>query len=116
MVQIISEKNIKEFMCLHPEHAESLKAWMSIIKQCTWEKPQDIVETFGKKAVDILRNSNRRVIIDVRGNKIRIIVQYKFYINLENQKKTRLYIKWIGSHNEYDKLCKKNLQYSIDIY
>jgi mRNA interferase HigB len=114
MVQIISEKYIKEFMDKHPEYAESLKAWMSIVKHSTWEKPQDIVETFGAKAVEILQKGNRRVIIDVKGNNIRIIAQYKFYINLRNQKKTRFYIKWRGTHAEYDKLCKKNLQYTID--
>jgi len=116
MVQIISEKNINEFIYKHSEFAESLKAWMSIVKQCTWEKPQDIVEKFGAKAVDILPNSNRRVVIDIKGNKIRIIGQYKFYTNLENVKKSRFYINWIGTHAEYNRLCKNNLQYTVNIY
>ena len=53
------------------------------------------------------------VVFDVKGNHIRIIAKYVFH---ENQRSTRLYIKWIGTHAKYDKLCKNNLQYTIDAY
>ncbi len=28
----------------------------------------------------------------------------------------RLYIKWIGTHEQYNALCKLNQQYTIDLY
>jgi hypothetical protein len=28
----------------------------------------------------------------------------------------RLYIKWIGTHNEYNQMCQLNKQYTIDLY
>lgn len=109
MTRIIAVKYIKEFMNKHPHYAESLKAWISIVKDkdIKWYKPQDIVTTFGAKAVDIIKNN--RVVIDVKGNKIRIIAKYQF-------PSARLYIKWIGTHAEYDKLCKKNQQYTINLF
>lgn len=93
----------------HSQYAESLKAWISIVedKNTQWLIPQDIVQTFGALSVDIIKNN--RVVIDVKGNKIRIIAKYQF-------PSARLYIKWIGTHAEYNKLCKNNQQYDIDIF
>ena len=109
MTIIKSAKHINEFMNTHSQYVESLKAWISIVEDIgsKWIKPQDIVESFGTKAVDIIKNN--RVVIDVKGNKIRIIAKYQF-------PSARLYIKWIGTHAEYDKLCEKNQQYNIDLF
>jgi mRNA interferase HigB len=107
MARIIAIKHIKEFMDNHSPYAEALKAWISVVKDAKWFKPQDIVMTFGEKAVDIIKYS--RVVIDVKGTKIRVIAKYQF-------PSARLYLKWIGTHSEYDKLCKKNQQYTIDLF
>jgi mRNA interferase HigB len=107
MARIIAIKHIKEFMDSHTPYAESLKAWISLVNDAEWLKPQDIVMTFGGKAVDIIKND--RVVIDVKGTKIRVIAKYQF-------PSARLYLKWIGTHAEYDKLCKKNQQYDIDLF
>jgi len=121
MIHIIKERPIKEYMDDNPSAKLRLQAWISIIKGCEWKKPQDIVEEFGPKAIDLLGKkdtkpgtiSSKRVVFDIKGNYIRIIAKYQFHLKL---KKTRLYIKWIGTHSEYDKLCEKNLQYDIDIF
>ena len=109
MARIISVKHIKEFMNNHAQYTEALKAWISIVQDpdICWSKPQDIVETFGSMAVDIIKNN--RVVIDIKGNKIRIIAKYQF-------PSARLYIKWIGTHAEYSKLCEKGQQFDIDLF
>lgn len=121
MVDIIKPKSIYEYMEKNPNAASRLEAWASIVKAQEWGCPQDIVDTFGYKAVDILKKKDtkidtkscERVVIDVKGNNIRIIAKYQFHPKL---KKARLYIKWIGSHKQYDEICKKNLQYEIDLF
>ncbi len=109
MARIISVNHIKKFIENHAQYAESLKAWISIVENSNinWTKPQDIVDTFGAKAVDIIKND--RVVIDVKGNKIRIIAKYQF-------PSARLYLKWIGTHAEYSKLCEKGLQFDINLF
>ncbi len=109
MARIISVKHIKEYMDAHASFAGSLRAFISLVedKDIDWNKPQDIVDTFGQRAVDII--NNERVVIDVKGKKIRIIFKYQF-------PSARLFLKWIGTHAEYSKLCKKNEQYTIDLY
>ncbi len=111
MVHIITEKPIAEYGKKHPSHLSSLESWLSLTKGSTWDMPQDIVKTFGAKPTDLIGND--RVVIDVKGNHIRIIAKYQISSKL---KKTRLYIKWIGSHAEYDKLDKLGKQYTVDLY
>jgi len=111
MVRIIADKNIFDYGKKHPEFRASLEVLVSFIKGCNWEKPQDIVNNFGAKATDILKN--QRVCIDVKGNHLRIIFKYQF---IKTNKKTNLYVKWVGSHAEYDKLNNLGLQHTIDMF
>jgi mRNA interferase HigB len=121
MIRIVAIKNLKDFCDNHSQYAEGIKAWITTVESQKWQKPQDIVETFGPKAIDILPKKDKkvatkipnRVVFDIKGNNIRIIAKYLFHENLKEQ---ILYIKWIGTHAEYDKLCDKNLQYDIDMF
>jgi mRNA interferase HigB len=58
-----------------------------------------------------LGNGSSRVIFNIAGNHYRMICKYQF-----EGRCVRLYIKWIGTHAEYSKLCKKSLQYSVNNY
>lgn len=112
MVNITTVAILKQFIQNNPSYKNALEGWISLVKKCNWEKPQDIVETFGDKAISIL-GKNNRVIFDIKGNHLRVIAKYEFHPKL---KKSRIYIKWIGTHAEYDKICKKKLQYTVDVY
>jgi len=112
MVRIIKTTSIDSYIKTNPREKEALEAWVSIVKSQTWKKPQDIVESFGAKAVDILGMTGRAV-IDIRGNNLRIIIKYQFH---EKLKDGIIYIKWIGTHAEYTKLCKLNKQYTVEMF
>lgn len=59
------------------ENAQSKKAfeiWLAIIKRADWNTPQDIIRTFN--SADILGQSSNRVVLNIGGNKYRIICQY----------------------------------------
>ncbi|WP_034058431.1 type II toxin-antitoxin system HigB family toxin [Lacinutrix jangbogonensis] len=115
MIHIISVRHLAEFLKGNPQYKKAIEAWATIVKQCDWTKPLDIVEEFGTKAIDILPNfkgeSCERVVFDIRGNNLRIIAKYRFHPKL---KKTRLYLCWIGTHKDYDKICLTNKQYTIN--
>jgi mRNA interferase HigB len=121
MVHIISPGCIKLFTEDNPKFSAVLNAWVTLVSKCSWEKPQDIVNEFGPKAIDLLGKkdnktatlSSNRVVFDIKGNHLRIIAKYQFHPSL---KASRLYIKWIGTHPEYDKLCDKKLQYEVELY
>lgn len=121
MARIITVKPLKEFMTANPKYIGALEAWITIVESSKWEKPQDIVASFGANNIDLLGKkdnkpntiSSKRVVFDVKGNHIRIIAKYQFH---EKLKESILYIKWIGTHSEYDKLNNKNAQYDIDMF
>lgn len=66
-------------------------------------------ETFN--TVDYLGKSSNRVIFDIGGNNFRMICKYVF-----GAKQVHLFVCWIGTHAEYDKICKQGEQYTINIY
>lgn len=118
-VHIVSKKSVSEYITKDPKNGPALRAWISYVESQTWESPLDIVRSFGAKSVDILGKKDtktatstpNRVVIDVKGNHLRIIGKYQIHGKL---KATRLYIKWIGTHAEYDKICSRNEQYEVD--
>lgn len=115
MIHIISVRHLTEFANKNPQYKKAIEAWATIVQHCDWSKPQDMVEEFGAKAVDILPNlkgeSCNRVVFDIKGNQLRVIAKYQFHPKL---KKSRLYLCWIGTHTEYDKICETKKQYTIN--
>lgn len=87
----------------------AFRLWLNLLKQCDWKEPNDIVETFG--SVDLLGDGSDRAIFNIAGNNYRMICKYHFGMS-----KVHLYVKWIGSHAEYTKLCDDGKQYTIGIY
>ncbi len=75
----------------------SIEEWYQVAKskEVDWQKPQDVVDTFGAKRVDILKND--RVCIDIAGNHIRVILKINFGWSTA-------YVSWIGWHKDYDQL------------
>lgn len=75
----------------------SIAAWYKIAssKGVEWQKPQDVVTTFGARRVDILKND--RVCIDLAGNHVRLILIIEYGYGMA-------FVRWIGWHKDYDLL------------
>ena len=75
----------------------AIEAWYQVAKskETDWQKPQDMVETFGAGRVDILKND--RVCIDIAGNQVRLILKVNYTWSMA-------YVRWIGWHKDYDQL------------
>jgi mRNA interferase HigB len=108
-VHLIKLKTIQDYIIENKNSSPYFKIWVSLISNSDWEKPQDIVSTFG--SADILGNGSERVVFNIGRNKYRMICSY--YFGLKN---VHLYINWLGTHLEYDKVCGEKLQYKIDKY
>ncbi len=108
-VHVIKLKTIQDYTDDHKHSFVHFGVWVRMISHADWEKPQDMVSTFG--SADILGNKSERVVFNIGGNKFRMICSYYF-----GQRNVHLYINWIGTHAEYDKICSENLQYKIDNY
>jgi len=97
-VNLIRKASIEEFILQNARSKSSLTIFLLVIKAADWNTPEDIKSTFAKKA-DIICHGER-VVFDVGGGTFRIICGLNFMKTV-----VYLYIKFIGTHAEYDKLC-----------
>jgi len=106
-VHVIKWKSVEEFVTTHVHLKVSFESFKEKIKHSDWNSTNDIQSTF--KSADMIKND--RIVFNIGGNNFRIICTYWFGPNM-----VHLYLKWIGTHAEYTKLCNKNFQYTIDEY
>lgn len=83
-----------------------LEYWLGMIKVVDWATPEDISMTFA--SADILGNGCQRVVFNIGGNHYRMICAYGFGDNM-----IHLFVKWIGTHADYDRICDQQEQYTI---
>ena len=93
-MNVVALRTLKEFWGKHPQAEGPLREWYAIASRATWITPQDVKHQFGAK-VDFV--ANNRAIFDIGGNKYRLItfIAYKF---------GHMYVKFVGTHAEYDKI------------
>ncbi len=92
-MRIIRKKPIIEFYKKHNQAEQPLKSWMEEAKAASWKTPQDIKSTY--KTASFLPDN--RVVFNIKGNDFRLIVQINYNCGV-------VYIKFLGTHAEYDKI------------
>ena len=92
-MRIIKKKTLRDFWEKHAETEQPLKAWYHDVKNCSWTKPDDILKDF-PKARPI---KNNRCIFEINQNDYRLIIETHYNRGI-------IYIRFVGTHNEYDKI------------
>jgi mRNA interferase HigB len=108
-VHLIKKQTIEDYFIKNAQSKASFEIWVFIINHVEWDNPNDIISTFS--SADILGNASQRVVFNIGGNKFRMICSYHF-----GDQKVHLFIKWIGTHAQYTKLCNERKQFVINIY
>jgi mRNA interferase HigB len=105
-VHLIKFQTIELFIERQSISRSSFYVWYDKLKIADWAIPSDIKLTY--PSADLLGRGSERIVFDVGGNKYRMICKYHF-----GKAEVKLYIRWIGTHADYDKLCKKQEQYEV---
>lgn len=92
-MRIISRATIVEFAANHAECRDELLLWLDRVKKADWGTPQDITSSFPNSRGIV----NSRALFKIKGNNYRIIVQINWVAKI-------VYICFVGSHAEYDKI------------
>jgi mRNA interferase HigB len=92
-VRIISRKTIVDFYNRQKETRDQLETWYHEVKKAEWNKPQDVKALYGSASI-IGKN---RVVFNIKGNKYRLITEINYQMKI-------VYIRFIGTHKEYDKI------------
>jgi len=108
-IHLVKERTVFEYIDSNPDSASGLRNWLIILNGSNWNLPSDILKS--SNSADIIGKGTNRVVFNIGGNKFRCICTYSF-----GSKFVHLFINWIGTHSEYDKICNDKLQYTISIY
>lgn len=108
-IHVIKKQSIEDYVLKNARSRPSFEIWLSIVRHTDWSEPNDIISTFN--SADILGKGSDRVVFNIGGNNYRLVCKYHF-----GKTRVHLFIKWIGTHAEYSKLCNEDKQYEIDKY
>ena len=92
-MHIISFRKLREFFEEDYNSKVALQDWYKRAGKAEWDDFSDIKKTFS--TVDSVGNS--RFVFNVKGNHYRIVALVLFQIK-------RVYIRWVGTHKDYDKI------------
>lgn len=97
-MRIIAKRTLKEFWEKYPDSEEALKSWYDEAVKENWTSFQEIKEKY--RTASILGND--RIVFNIKGNKYRLIVLVLFG-------RGKIFIRFVGTHAEYDKIDAKNI-------
>ena len=97
-MRIVSFKRIKEFSILHADAEIPLCKWFHVTENSSWNNFNDIKNTFS--SVDYIGND--RYVFNIKGNDYRLVAIIIFASK-------KVYIRFIGTHREYDKIDCANI-------
>ena len=113
--------NLRVFVKVHLIKRQSIEAYaksqneensfnerLCKLKEADWNRPMDMKKTFN--SVDFLGKGCDRVVFDIGGNNHRLICKYYF-----GKKQIHLYVCWLGTNPEYDKLNARKEQYTVTL-
>ena len=92
-MNIVAKKTLVDYYTVHPHAKVALEEWYSKTRKSQWKNFSDIKATFN--SVDSV--GNQHYVFNIKGNDFRLSVVIQF-------KHQYVYIRFIGTHSEYDKL------------
>lgn len=93
MKRIIAKKTLKIFWEKHSDCEDYLKTWYDTAKTSNWKSPNDIKKNYVHASI----LNNNRIVFNIKGNSYRLIVKF-------NYERQWAFIRFIGTHAEYDKI------------
>jgi mRNA interferase HigB len=97
---IISKSAINKFGDTQPSCKEAFLNWYQLTKIANWKNYHELKETFN--STDAV--GNNRYVFNIKGNQYRLVALIIF--------ETRtLFILFIGSHSEYNKISANKIEY-----
>ena len=92
-MRVIAKKTLRLFWQKHSDCEEQLKVWYEEASKASWQTPAEIKKDHSSASV----LQDNRVVFNIKGNKYRLIVKFDY-------KYGWAWIRFIGTHSEYDKI------------
>ncbi len=99
-MRIIARKTLIKFWEKYPDTEQPLKSWFDEISNTPWSSPNEVKSQYHNASII----TKKRVVFNIKGNRYRLVVDIEYKIKI-------VFIVWIGTHKEYDKLNVKEIKY-----
>jgi mRNA interferase HigB len=93
MERIVAKSTLRTYWEKHPETEQYLKTWYDTAMSSNWKTPNEVIKTYA--SASILKDS--RIVFNIKGNAHRLIAKFNF-------EKQWIFIRFVGTHAEYDKV------------
>jgi len=91
--RIFAKSTLRTFWEIHTDSEQYLKTWYDTAMSSKCDSPNDVKQNYANAS--ILKNG--RIVFNIKGNSYRLIVKFNF-------EKKWAFIRFIGSHTQYDKI------------
>lgn len=105
-MRIIARRTLREFVDARAGHKDqpavkaSLDAWFDEARKARWRNAAEIKRSYATASIA----TAERIVLNVKGNAYRLVVAVDF-------EKRIVWIKWIGTHKDYDRIDVTKVQY-----
>jgi mRNA interferase HigB len=110
-MRVIARKTLRRFTDSLKESKDykavkaALDAWFHEARQADWKNPADVVKAYANASiVGCDRVVFNIIVFSIGGNDYRLVVAIHYRLQI-------VFIKWLGSHAEYDKIDVKTVSY-----
>ena len=97
-MRVIAKGTLRSFWTKHKACEQQLKAWYIEASKSKWKTPNELKQEYPNASI----LEDNRIVFNIKGNRYRLIVK----INYEYQ---IIWILFIGTHAEYDKINANNI-------
>lgn len=99
-MRVIAVKTLKRYGKKRKEAEQPLFAWYEEASKAHWKNHNELKEHIRNASVV----GDKRVVFNIHGNKYRLIVDIEYRLQI-------IFIVWVGTHAEYDKIDAKKVIY-----
>ncbi|WP_298529476.1 type II toxin-antitoxin system HigB family toxin [uncultured Christiangramia sp.] len=97
-MRIIAKRTLRDFWLKHADSEQQLKSWYRETEKTNWNNKNDLKKDY--PSASILQEN--RIVFNIKGNSYRLIVKFNFEYQI-------CYIRFVGTHAEYDKIDANNI-------
>jgi len=98
MKRVLAKSTLRDFWGKHKDSEQYLKTWYKTAMDSDWNSPRDIKIAYSSASFLL----NDRVVFTIKGNHYRLMVRF-------NYKRSWAFIRFIGTHAEYDRIDAKTI-------
>lgn len=97
-MRIIARRTLREFWERHPDAEQPLRAWYAEVEAEDWDAPTHLTARYPKASIV----PGNRAVFRIKGGSYRLVVRVLY-------DKRIVYIRFIGTHSEYDRIDAKEV-------